>query len=171
MKRIAFSVSLIGLMGAGKTAIGNALAEKLAFPFIDTDSVIAQKTGLSISQIFTLHGEETFRQFEQQYILPLLESSPVRILSLGGGAVNNDAIRSALLEKTFVIWLNPSLKTLVNRLERSPTPRPLLVNQNPRHVLSRLLRERTPFYSQAHMTINTDALSIQETVGRILDRL
>ena len=168
MKQVSSGITLIGLMGVGKTAVGKNLADKLRRPWIDTDTWITRQTGLSVSDIFTLYGEETFRSLEREHILSLLTASPARVLSLGGGAFSDGRVRAAVLETSFTIWLQASLETLADRLKSDTTPRPLLANQNPRQVLTRLLREREMFYAQAHLTVQTDACSVEKITDHIL---
>ena len=133
-------------MGAGKSTVGRRLAEKLGRPFFDSDTEIEKAAGLSISDIFALHGEADFRRGEQQVLKRLL-TLPPHVLATGGGAYLNEETRALMREHAITVWLNADLETLWKRVQKRDS-RPLLKRGNAKQVLTDLLAEREPVYSQ-----------------------
>ena len=122
---LAKTVVLVGMMGAGKTAVGRALAKQLNAPIRDSDAEIVERAQLTIAEIFERYGEPFFREKETQVIASLLDGPPA-ILSTGGGAWLSAENRALLTEKATVLWLQADLELLWQRV-RHKTTRPLLV--------------------------------------------
>lgn len=163
------TVALVGLMGAGKSTVGRRLADVLGRQFYDSDNEIEKAAGLSISDIFALHGEEEFRRGEHRVLERLLGEAP-HVLATGGGAYLNPDTRDLLREKAVTIWLNADLETLWRRVSRR-SHRPLLKADNPKGVLSRLLDERTPIYEKADLVVTSEEGPHRATVNAILKAL
>ena len=163
------TVALVGLMGAGKSTVGRRLAEVLGRQFYGSDNEIEKAAGLSISDIFALHGEEEFRRGEHRVLERLLGEAP-HVLATGGGAYLNPDTRDLLREKAVTIWLNADLETLWRRVSRR-SHRPLLKADNPKGVLSRLLDERTPIYEKADLVVTSEEGPHRATVNAILKAL
>ncbi|HIG22437.1 MAG TPA: shikimate kinase [Henriciella marina] len=163
------TVALVGLMGAGKSTVGRRLAEVLGRQFYDSDNEIEKAAGLSISDIFALHGEEEFRRGEHRVLERLLGEAP-HVLATGGGAYLNPDTRDLLRERAVTIWLNADLETLWRRVSRR-SHRPLLKADNPKGVLSRLLDERTPIYEKADLVVTSEEGPHRATVNAILKAL
>jgi shikimate kinase len=147
------SIVLVGLMGAGKTAIGRKVATALGLAFIDSDQEIEDVSRMSIPELFELYGEPEFRALEQRVIARVLESGP-QILSTGGGAYMNAQTREAIASNAVSVWLKADLDLLMERVSKKQN-RPLLKNDNPRAVLERLMNERYPVYALADLTVVT----------------
>ena len=147
------SVVLVGLMGAGKTAIGRKVATALGLTFIDSDQEIEDVSRMSIPELFELYGEPEFRALEQRVIARVLEGGP-QILSTGGGAYMNAHTRDAVASNAVSVWLKADLDLLMERVSKKQN-RPLLKNDNPRAVLERLMNERYPVYALADLTVVT----------------
>jgi shikimate kinase len=162
-------IVLIGLMGAGKTAIGKRLATRLAIPFVDADQEIEKAAGKSISEIFGDHGEESFRDGERRVIARLL-SEGTKVLATGGGAFMNEETRQRILEKGVSVWLKADLDILMGRVSRRDT-RPLLKTADPRKVMERLLAERNPVYAQANITVESRDVLHEVIVDEIVNAL
>ena len=111
------TIALVGLMGAGKSTVGRRLAERLDRDFYDSDVEIEKAAGLSVSDIFALHGETEFRRGEQRVLARLLDQPP-HVLATGGGAYLNDETRALMREKAVTVWLNADLETLWRRVQR-----------------------------------------------------
>lgn len=158
---------LIGMMGAGKTAVGRRLAARLALPFIDADEEIEKAAGCSIEDIFALHGEAEFRSGERRVIKRLLEGS-VCILATGGGAFMDAQIRDAVRANAISIWLTADLETLWTRVRRRGD-RPMLHTENPKETLRNLIEQRYPVYALADITVESDEGPAEDTVDRVLD--
>lgn len=164
------NIILIGLMGCGKTTIGKELHRETNLRFTDTDQLIEQQTGMSIPQIFKIHGESHFRDLETGVLRQMQSGSRhSRIISTGGGITIRPENRKLLKELGFVVWLHTDVNTLYQRISRCSN-RPLLQAQDPRGVLARLMDERLPFYQEtAHLTIDTANLHIHEITFGILE--
>lgn len=160
---------LVGMMGAGKTAIGRRLAERLDCPFLDADDEIETAAGCSISDIFAMHGEAAFRDGERRVIKRLLDCSPT-VLATGGGAFMDTDIRQAVRDKGISIWLRADIETLWQRVRRRDH-RPLLETENPRETLERLIQDRNPTYAEADITVDSDVGPLCKTVDRVMDAI
>lgn len=163
------TIALVGLMGAGKSTVGKRLADRLNRKFYDSDNEIEKAAGLSISDIFTLHGEAEFRRGERRVLERLLDEEP-HVLATGGGAYLDPDTRALLRDKAVTIWLNADLETLWRRVSRRGH-RPLLKTENPKGVLSRLLTERSPIYEQADLVVRSEEGPHKATVESILKAL
>jgi len=147
------SIVFVGLMGAGKTAIGRKVATMLDLPFLDSDHEIETASRMTIPDLFARYGEPEFRALEQRVILRILESGP-QVLSTGGGAYMNEQTRQAIAAHGVSVWLKADIDTLMDRVAKKQN-RPLLKNADPRAVMARLMDERYPYYAQADVTVVT----------------
>ena len=163
------SLVLIGLMGAGKSAVGRRLAASLNLPFTDADSEIEAAAGQSIAEIFAEHGEAYFRTGERKVIARLLENGP-QVLATGGGAYMDPETRAAVKEHGISIWLKASLRVLMKRVGRRDN-RPLLQVDNPETVMKKLMAERDPVYAEADITVESKEAPHEVMVGSIIDAL
>ncbi|MEO3389271.1 shikimate kinase [Mesorhizobium sp. CAU 1741] len=169
-------IVFVGLMGAGKTAIGRKVAQVLDLPFVDSDHEIETVSRMSVPELFERYGEPEFRALEQRVIERLLREGP-RVLSTGGGAFMNAQTRDMIAESGLSVWLKADLDLLMERVAKREN-RPLLKNPDPRGVMRKLMDERYPVYALADVTVETrDArreIIADETVQAIdghLDRL
>jgi shikimate kinase len=151
VERLTRTVVLVGMMGAGKTAVGRALAARIGVPFIDSDTEIEAAAQMSIAEIFERDGEAFFRGREAAVISRLLAGAPC-VLSTGGGAYMAAANRAAISERGVAVWLKADLDLLWERVRHKST-RPLLQTEDPRGTLARLLEEREPIYGEAQITV------------------
>lgn len=163
------SVVLIGLMGAGKTAIGRRLASKLDLKFVDADTEIERAAGKSISDIFADHGEAHFRDGERKVIARLLGGGP-QVLATGGGAFMDEETRKTVAAQGVSVWLKADLKVLMSRVGRRDH-RPLLKTGDPEEVMKRLMEERDPVYSGADITVKSRDVPHEVIVGEIISAL
>ena len=169
MTTLGRTVALVGMMGAGKSSVGRRLATRLGVPFKDADSEIEMAAGCSVSEIFERYGEPAFRDGERKVIARLLEEPPL-ILATGGGAFIDPQTRTRLKEHTVTVWIKAPVEVLINRVSRRGN-RPLLQTANPRETLERLLTQRTPIYSEADLSIESDEGPHSAAVDLILDAL
>lgn len=169
IKSLGRPIVLVGLMGVGKTQLGQHLAEKLGMQFHDSDHEIEKVGGLVITEIFDRFGEEKFRELERRVIGDLLAGDPI-ILATGGGAFIQDATRELIHERAVSVWLRAGLQTLVQRTQRSKH-RPLLQTENPAQVLADLMEKRYPIYENATIIVDTDHFTRWQTLDVVLDRL
>ena len=163
------SIILVGLMGAGKSAIGRRLASRLGMPFVDADNEIERAAGCSITDIFELHGEAAFRDGERRVIARLL-ARPQHVLATGGGAFMDAETRAAIRACGISVWLRADLDLLVSRVARR-TNRPLLAGGDPRTILERLIAERHPVYAEVDVIVDSRDGPHDQTVQTVLDAL
>lgn len=164
------TIVMIGMMGAGKTAIGMALARRLNVPFLDSDAEIETAANMTIAEIFERDGEKFFRSKEAQVIARLLEGNP-SVLSTGGGAYLQPANRQAISKTGVAVWLRADVDLLWSRVKHKTT-RPLLRTGNPRATLEELCRVRNPDYAKADLTVDGDpSYSIEDMTGLVLEKL
>jgi shikimate kinase len=163
------TIVLVGMMGAGKTAVGRRLAARFGLPFVDADEEIETAAGCSIADIFARHGEAAFRDGERRVIKRLLKQ-PVCVLATGGGAFMDERVRQIIGESGISIWLKADLETLWHRVRRRGH-RPLLNTENPKATLERLMQIRYPVYAGADITVESDDSPMDETVERVVRSL
>ncbi|TPM37839.1 shikimate kinase [Mesorhizobium sp. B2-3-4] len=147
------SIVFVGLMGAGKTAIGRKVSAMLSLPFVDSDQEIESVSRMTVPELFERYGESEFRALEQRVILRVLENGP-QVLSTGGGAFMNAQTREAVAAHGISVWLKAELDLLMDRVSKKQN-RPLLKSADPRAVLERLMGERYPVYATADVTVPT----------------
>ena len=163
------SIVMIGLMGAGKTAIGKRLAAWLNMPFSDADQEIEKAAGKTINDIFAENGETYFRDGERRVIARLLAEGP-KVLATGGGAFMNAQTRARIAASGVSVWLRADIDTLMSRVMRRDN-RPLLKAADPRQEMERLIGERYPSYALADIAIESrdiaHELIVEEIVGAL----
>ncbi|MEM8915874.1 MAG: shikimate kinase [Pseudomonadota bacterium] len=164
------SIAMIGLMGAGKTAIGRRLARRIDLPFVDADDEIERAAGCSISDIFEIYGEVAFRDVERRVIDRLLEDRPISVISTGGGAFMDPDTRKAIAGGAISVWLEADLDVLVERTSRR-THRPLLRDGDPATILKGLMDQRYPVYAEAALTVKSENCPVERTVDRVITAL
>ena len=163
------SIVLIGLMGAGKTAIGRRLAARLGLPFHDADAEIELAAGRTVPELFTRFGEPEFRAGERRVIRRLLSGERM-VLATGGGAYMDPQTRAAIRATGVSVWLRVALPTLMRRVS-GRTNRPLLNGGNPAEVMTRLMAERHPTYAEADLAIDCRDESPEYTTNRVIEAL
>ena len=163
-------ITLIGLMGAGKTTIGGYLAARLELNFIDSDREIEALAGVNIAEVFSRDGEAFFRKVEAKVISEILGRGELCVLATGGGAFMNDATRAAILDKSTSIWLRAGIDTLMERIEHN-NARPLLNNVDKRQMLQKLMDERYPVYEKTDIIVDTDSNSRTIIAAKIMNEL
>ena len=164
------TVAMVGMMGAGKTAIGTALARHLGVEFLDSDSEIVLAANASIAEIFERDGEAFFRDRETQVIARLLDGTP-GILSTGGGAFLREENRQMIHDRGISVWLRADLELLWNRVKHKTT-RPLLMTDDPRATLAEIQARRDPIYALADLIVDADpAYSIEDMTEHVVEAL
>jgi shikimate kinase len=164
------SVILVGMMGAGKTAVGTATARLLGVPFLDSDDEIVKAAQRSIPEIFARDGEPFFRARETEVLGRLLQGDPV-ILSTGGGAFLNPHNRAMIHDAGVAVWLRADLDLLWQRVRHKAT-RPLLRTADPRGTLASLHAARAPVYALADLTVDAaPELSVEGMAQKVIAAL
>ena len=147
------SVVLVGMMGAGKSTIGRRMAMRLRLPFIDADNEIEAAAGMSIPDIFEVHGEPHFRDGEARVIARLLDGGPI-LLATGGGAYMREDTRARIRDKAISMWLKADAEVILRRVRRREN-RPLLKAADPAAIIAQLIEARHPVYAQTDITIDS----------------
>ncbi|MEX1235500.1 MAG: shikimate kinase [Roseovarius sp.] len=164
------TVVLVGMMGAGKTAVGKALAARLGVPFRDSDAEIETAAAMSIAEIFERDGEAFFRSRETEVIARLLSAAPC-VLSTGGGAFLQPRNREIISQRGVSVWLNADLSLLWSRVKNKDT-RPLLRTSDPYGTLRALYEARVPIYAQADIeVVSQPGYTIEKMTTRVIDTL
>ena len=167
--RIVKPITLVGLMGSGKSMLGKRVAKQLDMPFADSNKAIEDAAGLTISDIFDIAGDAKFRKMEERVITDLVATGPL-ILATGGGAICRAKTAELLLTQSVVVWLQAEPETLVARIGPTTT-RPLLAGSNPLEKLHQLRLDRKIHYEKAHIHLNTDGLSGDKALVTLIDAL
>lgn len=166
----AKNIVLIGFMGAGKTTVGQMLANKLYRDFIDIDLEIEKQFGMPIPEIFAKFGEKKFREAEKSVIEHFCTQTQLKIISLGGGAFMQDEIRKICLATSVVLFLDLSFDSWKDRLELIIDSRPVLKGKSLQEM-EELFIKRQDFYAYNNSKINTSNLNPEDTVDYILHSL
>ncbi len=163
------NIYLIGMMGAGKTTVGQGLAKELGYKFLDTDDLITKIAGQSISNIFAQEGEDSFRELESKVLSQVCAYQHL-VIATGGGIVLR-SMNWSYLRHGIIVWLNVPVEELYNRLKEDTT-RPLLQHPDPLGQLQNLLEQRKHLYAQGDLEIQVNLGSQPEEVtAKILDQI
>lgn len=168
-RRIDRPVVLVGLMGVGKSTVGQRLAALLGKDFVDSDAAIEVAAQRSVGEIFEAFGEAYFRDGERRVIARLIEEEH-GVIATGGGAFVQQDTRALILQRGIAVWLDCDIDTLVARTGRRDT-RPLLRGGDPREILARLHAERAPAYAEAPIRIETGDLPHHQTALKIVEAI
>ena len=161
------NLTLTGMMGVGKSTVGKILAKKLNYKFIDIDKLIEAKEGSSINYIFRNKSESYFRKIENNITLNELKKDS-SVISLGGGAFVNNAIRKSTKKLSISFWLDVPIEELNKRLEKN-IKRPLLFKKNTREMVKKIYFDRKKIYNEADYRIKCSLLRSEEIANKILN--
>jgi shikimate kinase len=164
--RSIHNLALIGFMGTGKSSVGRLCAAHLRYELIDTDDWIEKRAGKSITEIFAQEGEAAFREIERQLVTEMAAWQR-KVISTGGGLAANDANLVSLKQHSLVVCLWASAEEIWERV-RDQGHRPLLQGPDPLGKIRALLEQRTPFYRQADVLVNTGMRSAREVAQQVL---
>ena len=162
------NITLCGMMGSGKSAIGKILANKLEYDFIDVDKMVEIEAKKTIKKIFEEDGEEYFRDLEEKISINILNNKET-IVSLGGGAIINKNIRNSIKKNSYNIYLKVDVNILAKRLQNSKT-RPLIYKKNLKKELINLINKREKYYQKADLIIKNEK-NIIETTENIIKKI
>jgi shikimate kinase len=160
---------LVGLMGAGKSTVGERCAAELGRPFVDTDRLVELHAGTTVADVFAQQGEAAFRALERTAVADACASPEPLVIACGGGAVLDADNRRVLREHGVVVWLRAGADVLGARVG-SGAGRPLLHGAPPAATLERLAELRAPSYeAAAHVAVDTDGLPIEAVTTRVIE--
>ena len=162
------AIALLGLRGAGKTTIGRRLARRLHVPFVELDRRVEEAAGLTLDEIFALHGEEYYRRLEKETLDRVLRDSQPLVLATGGGIVTRADTFAALRQRALTVWLRADPEDHWNRVVQQGDRRPLDQHPRARTEFRRLLAVREPLYAQAAHIVDTSRLGVDAVVQAIL---
>jgi shikimate kinase len=167
------NIILVGFMASGKSHVGRILSQYTGWPLVDADDEIVRRAGKPIAQIFEDQGEAAFRALEQSVTAELCAGNG-RIIAAGGGAFVDAANRKAMLGGGTVFCLSARPETIHRRIigaDPNAAARPMLAGDDPLERIKSLLEQRAAAYAQAHHTIETDGLTVEQVAGRVLELL
>jgi XRE family aerobic/anaerobic benzoate catabolism transcriptional regulator len=160
-------IALLGLRGAGKSTIGKRLARRLRVPFVELDRRVEEAAGLSLDEIFALHGQDYYRRLEREALERLLAEDRPAVVATGGGIVTSAATYAFLRRRALTVWLRAEAGDHWNRVVQQGDRRPMADNPEAMAELRRLLAERQPLYAEAAHVIDTSRLGVDEAVEAI----
>jgi XRE family aerobic/anaerobic benzoate catabolism transcriptional regulator len=163
-------VALLGLRGAGKSTIGRRLARRLARPFVELDHLVEKAAGLSLAEIFAVHGEAYYRRLERETLERLLDDGRPLVLATGGGIVAAPETFALLRERAHTVWLHARPEDHWSRVVQQGDRRPMADHPQAMAELRRILTAREPLYALADQTVRTSQLGIEKTVAAIAAR-
>jgi XRE family aerobic/anaerobic benzoate catabolism transcriptional regulator len=160
-------VALVGLRGAGKSTLGPLVARALGWPFVEIDQRIVEASGLTLDQLFELHGEPYYRRLEHEILRSILAREGPAVVAAGGGVVNDSATWDLLCRRATVVWLRASPEDHWNRVVAQGDRRPMADHPGAMEELRALLAARETVYAEAAITIDTAAGKPPELAERI----
>lgn len=159
-------VALLGVRGAGKSTVGAALAARLGVRFVELDQTIEQAAGLSLGELFELHGEAHYRQLERDALRRVLDGSPL-VLATGGSIVSDPGAFSFLRHRARTVWLRARAEDHWERVIRQGDRRPMAENPHAFAQLRHLMSARESLYAEADHVVDTSGCSLEQVVGAI----
>ena len=159
------NLALVGFMGCGKSTVGRQVASELGFEFVDADTLIAERAGISITEIFSIEGEAAFRQLEREVIAALADRKKL-VIATGGGAIVDPNNLTSLKQHALVICLWANAETIHKRTKHQ-SHRPLLQKADPLLTIRQMLAEREPHYKQADVMVNTEMRPLREVAAQV----
>jgi XRE family aerobic/anaerobic benzoate catabolism transcriptional regulator len=163
-------IALVGLRGAGKSTIGRALAHELRVPFVELDALVEKEAGLSLSALFSLHGEAYYRNLSREVLTGFLDENEAAIIATGGGIVTDRDSYKLLQKRCVTVWLQATPDDHWKRVLAQGDVRPSAASPHARDELKALLESRKPLYAQAQLSVDTSKLGVSGSVAEILRR-
>ena len=160
-------IALLGLRGAGKSTIGRRLARRLRVPFVELDRRVEEAAGLSLDEIFALHGQDYYRRLEREALELLIADDRPAVVATGGGIVTSGETYAFLRRRALTVWLRAEAEDHWNRVVQQGDRRPMADNPEAMAELRRLLAERQPLYAEAAHVVDTSRLGVEEAVEAI----
>lgn len=160
-------IALVGLRGAGKTTIGKKVASRLRKDFVELDELVERAAGLTLQNIFEVHGEEYYRRTEHDALLTFLGKRPSAVIAAGGGIVTREDTYESLRQHAVTFWLKADPQDHWDRVWQQD-PRPMANDPNAMEQLQAILRRREPLYAKAQFAINTSELGVTDSVRAII---
>jgi XRE family transcriptional regulator, aerobic/anaerobic benzoate catabolism transcriptional regulator len=160
-------IALLGLRGAGKSTVGPRLARRLEVPFFELDDLVMRSAGLSLAELFELHGEAYYRRLERETLRRFISETPAAVLATGGSIVNDRETFAMLRERATTVWLRARPEDHWNRVIQQGDRRPMAEHPHAFAELCALLKAREPLYATAHHVVDTVATGVEGAVDQI----
>jgi len=164
-------IALVGLRGAGKSALGARLAAQLGAPLVRIADRIEHAAGMSIDQIFSLSGQNAYRRYERRCLEEIIADHPTAVIETSGGLVSEPGTLAVLLDTCFTVWIKASPVEHMARVVAQGDTRPMANNDEAMADLRRILDERTPLYDRADASVETSARTLDQSFADLLDAL
>ena len=168
---VTIRLPLLGLRGAGKSTLGLRAAQALDVPFVELDTRIEEAAGLSLAEIFSLHGEAYYRRLEGQCIVELISAGNACVVALSGGIVHNEDAFNLMRQHATTIWLKAAPKDHMDRVLAQGDRRPMAQSRDAMAELRTILATREPLYRQADVTVDTSQQGEDQTLALLTERL
>ncbi|NQV20802.1 MAG: helix-turn-helix transcriptional regulator [Rhodospirillales bacterium] len=162
-------IALVGLRGAGKSALGTRLAEHLGVPYVRIADCIERMAGMSLDQVFSLSGQAAYRRYERRCLEQIVADHPRAVIETSGGLVSEPGTLALLLDTCFTVWVNATPEEHMARVAAQGDMRPMAGNSEAMDDLRRILTERTPLYERADATIDTAGRTVDQSFADLLD--
>ena len=160
-------IALLGVRGAGKSTVGRRLAKRLAVPFVELDALIEEAAGLTLAEIFELHGEAYYRRVERETLARFLDEHPAAVLATGGSLVSDPESYALLRRRAVTVWLKARPEDHWNRVLGQGDQRPMAQSPHAMQELEALLEARARLYAAADFTVDTSGLGAREVEARV----
>jgi XRE family aerobic/anaerobic benzoate catabolism transcriptional regulator len=161
-------IALIGLRGAGKSTLGRLVAEKLGWRFVELNREIEAQAGFSVSEVFSLYGQDGYRRYEQAALDRIIGEPGAMILAAGGGIVSDPVTFQRLVGNFFTVWMKASPVEHMSRVRAQGDLRPMAEDKAAMSELVTILQSREPLYARARMTLDTSGTSVEESAAALL---
>lgn len=164
-------LALLGLRGAGKSSVGQALGQRLGIPFLELDRLVEAEAGMTLAEVFAIHGESYYRQVELRALERLLSQHERVVLATGGGLVTSPEAFRLLKERARTVWLKATPEEHWSRVVSQGDLRPMHNRPHAMAELRRRLKEREPLYGEAEVTCATTGRTVEQVVEEILRQI
>ena len=164
-------IVLVGLRGAGKSTVGQRLAGALDIDFIESDDMIEEEAGLSLAEIFALHGESYYRKLETRCLTTLVASNETWVVAVSGGVVHNAAAWEILQRRCTTVWLQASPEDHMQRVLDQGDTRPVRDRENAMAELRGLLEARKAYYGQCDVSVETSGRTVSQALRGVLEQI
>lgn len=171
LQRAKRTIALLGLRGAGKSSVGERLAERLGRRFLELDQLIEGEAGMQLGDLFELHGEEHVRQLEHRVLRRVLEGEAPSVIATGGGLVTNPETWRELRERACTVWLRTTPQQHWDRVVAQGDLRPMANRSRARAELEQLYKTRAPLYERADVVVDTSEVDVEGVCERIVASL
>jgi XRE family aerobic/anaerobic benzoate catabolism transcriptional regulator len=163
----AARIALIGLRGAGKSTLGEKLAQALGVPFIELDREVEKEAGANLAEVFALYGQDAFRRFERRALERVLNDNERAVIATGGGLVTDPSSYDLLLERCFCVWLKAAPQEHMSRVIAQGDMRPFKGRATALDEIRKLLADRDRLYARAPLAIDTSGKSVRQTLQEL----